>query len=168
MTLKYHAFNPAEDQVSTVKHKSLYNKLLSLLTLSYVLPYKTSAEVWVKGTYALSLVSTLLCSAVVGTPFATRVPANLLPAGTRVPVYWIEFLLATRAGMSPTFWTRGLAYLGLAGTCGLAGPIEELLSFKALITLVRVLASTLKWTQTCELSLDPRVPINSSTSYCYP
>ena len=29
------------------------------------------------------------------------------------------------AGTSPTFWTRGLPSLGLAGTHGLAGPIEE-------------------------------------------
>ncbi len=28
-----------------------------------------------------------------------------------------------RAGRSPLFWTRGLAYPGLAGTLGLAGPI---------------------------------------------
>ncbi len=37
---------------------------------------------------------------------------------------------ANRAGRSPTFWTRGLALLGLAGTRGLASPIEEVLSFK--------------------------------------
>ncbi len=36
----------------------------------------------------------------------------------------------TRAGRSPTFWTRGLAILGLAGTRGLANPEEEPLSFK--------------------------------------
>ncbi len=34
------------------------------------------------------------------------------------------------AGTSPTVWTRGLATLGLAGTRGLASPIEELPSFK--------------------------------------
>ncbi len=33
-----------------------------------------------------------------------------------------------RAGTSPTFWTRGLASPGLAGTRGLASPVEELLS----------------------------------------
>ncbi len=36
----------------------------------------------------------------------------------------------TSAGTSPTFWTRGLAALGLAGTRGLASPIEDLPSFK--------------------------------------
>ena len=35
-------------------------------------------------------------SAVVGTLFATRVPANLLPAGTRVPVYWKSITNCTR------------------------------------------------------------------------
>ncbi len=35
-------------------------------------------------------------------------------------------LLHTRAGTSPTFWTHGLAFLGLAGTRGFASPIEDL------------------------------------------
>ena len=30
-----------------------------------------------------------------GTLFPTRVPANLLPVGTRVPVYWIEDVTRT-------------------------------------------------------------------------
>ena len=34
----------------------------------------------------------------------------------------------TRARMSPTFWTLGLAYFGFEGTCGLTGPIEELIT----------------------------------------
>ncbi len=34
------------------------------------------------------------------------------------------------AGTNPTVWTRELAFLGLAGTRGLPGPIEELFSFK--------------------------------------
>ena len=42
-----------------------------------------------------------------------------------------------RAGTSPTFWTRGLASLGLAGTRGLASPIEELLSFNTSPSLPR-------------------------------
>ncbi len=36
---------------------------------------------------------------------------------------------SSSAGTSPTFWTRGLAFLGLAGTRGLASPKEDLLSF---------------------------------------
>ncbi len=46
--------------------------------------------------------------------------------------------LDCRAGKSPTFWTRGLAMLGLAGTRGLASPIEELLSFKTSPSLSRL------------------------------
>ncbi len=42
-------------------------------------------------------------------------------------------MLCTSAGTSPTFWTRGLAALGLAGTRGLASPIEDLPSFKGLL-----------------------------------
>ncbi len=38
--------------------------------------------------------------------------------------------MQSRAGTSPSVWTRGLAFLGLAGTRGLASPIEDLLSFK--------------------------------------
>ncbi len=89
-----------------------------------------------------------------------------------------ECTLPTRAGRSPTFWTLGLAFLGLAGTRGLASPIEELLSFKTSsskyifdsstnVTFDSALASptsSLKWTRTRESSLDPRVPINSSTA----
>ncbi len=41
-------------------------------------------------------------SAVVGTLFATRVPANLLPAGTRVPVYWIPTGIAITRGYPGT------------------------------------------------------------------
>ncbi len=33
--------------------------------------------------------------------------------------------ICNSAGTSPTFWTRGLVALGLAGTRGLAGPIED-------------------------------------------
>ncbi len=46
-------------------------------------------------------------------------------------------MLPSRAGTSPTVWTRGLACLGLAGTRGLAGPIEELPSFKMSPSLPR-------------------------------
>ena len=34
--------------------------------------------------------------------------------------------LQNRAGRSPTFWTCGLSFSGLAGTHGLAGPIQDL------------------------------------------
>ncbi len=34
-----------------------------------------------------------VCRAVTGTHFATRVPAYQSPAGTRVPVYWMEHVL---------------------------------------------------------------------------
>ena len=42
----------------------------------------------------------------------------------------MPFIIINSAGTSPTFWTRGLAALGLAGTRGLAGPIEDLPSFE--------------------------------------
>ncbi len=42
----------------------------------------------------LKVVLSLKTSVVMGTLFPTRVPANLLPAGTRVPVYWIEDVLS--------------------------------------------------------------------------
>ncbi len=45
--------------------------------------------------------------------------------------------VANSAGTSPTVWTRGLASLGLAGTHGLASPIEDLLSFKTNPSLSR-------------------------------
>ena len=41
-----------------------------------------------------------------------------------------SLVITSRAGTSPTRWTRGLASLGLAGTRGLASPLEEFLSFK--------------------------------------
>ena len=60
------------------------------------------------------------------------------------------------AGTSSTFTTRGLASLGLAGTHGLAGPIEEVPSpFKAGLGL-----ASLAWTRG---SLESRVPIHSSS-----
>ncbi len=51
-------------------------------------------------------------SAVVGTLFATRVPANLLPAGTQVPIYWIEYLPSFKS----ITHTHGYCnYLGVPG-----------------------------------------------------
>ena len=49
-----------------------------------------------------------------------------------------EVAPSTRAGTNPTFWTRGLASPGLAGTRGLASPVEELLSFKISPSLSRL------------------------------
>ncbi len=71
-----------------------------------------------------------------------------------------------RAGRSPTFWTRGLALLGLAGTRGLASPIEELLSTVSNSVQVS-LTSPLKWNRTRESGLDPRVQVNSSNIYIW-
>ncbi len=49
----------------------------------------------------------------------------------------LHLMAGTSAGTSPTFWTRGLAILGLAGTRGLASPIEDLPSFKMSPSLSR-------------------------------
>ncbi len=51
--------------------------------------------------------------------------------------HYYRYDIIFSAGTSPTFWTRGLACLGLAGTRGLASPTEELLSFKTSPSLLR-------------------------------
>ncbi len=44
-----------------------------------------------------------------------------------LPKFWRHNkVILTRAGTSPSVWTHGLAFLGLAGTRGLASPIEDL------------------------------------------
>ncbi len=70
------------------------------------------------------------------------------------------------AGASPTFWTHGLASLGLAGTRGLASPIEEVLSFKTSFgestSLLKAGFGLASPTLNRE-SLESRVPIHSSS-----
>ncbi len=73
-------------------------------------------------------------------------------------------IILTKAGRSPTFWTRRLALLGPADTRGRASPIEELLSFK-MDSALASLMSPLKWTRTRDSSLDSQVQVYSSNYY---
>ncbi len=57
--------------------------------------------------------------------------------------------VSNRAGRSPTFWTRGLTFLGLAGTRGLASLTKEVLSFKWTRTLV---GPASPWTRESQLT----------------
>ncbi len=57
-------------------------------------------------------------------------------------------------GMSPTFWTREIALLGLAGTHEPLGSNRG----GSLLTAHSAVARPLKWTWTHESGLDLRVP----------